>query len=248
MGLWIKLKNSFWSHRKTARLKSRLGADALWIPPRLWSYAAESQPDGCFIEYEATEIAQLIGYTGDATSMLQALIESGFLDAGSLELHNWDEHNGYHKIYSDRAKKAATARWSDEKKKAPAPPKRNKIEKEKETSIGQACLKHCLDQGLVGEFPKDFYPVWEEWTAFRLKIKAVKDPKTMFCRQLRDLWTSPKKATEVLNYSIRNGYQGIFLNHENNNKNSRTVRQHGPDRNAGTYNEGRAADYEAKVK
>ena len=111
MSLYIRVLTSFWTHRKTARLKARLGNDALWIPVRLWSYAAENQPDGCFKDYSPEEIAVLIGYQGDAQAMLQALLQAGLLDPDPLRIHGWEEHNGFHNSFARRATKAARARW-----------------------------------------------------------------------------------------------------------------------------------------
>lgn len=109
MSLYIRLLTNFWTHRKTAKLRSLIGNDALWILPRLWSYAAENQPDGDFTKYSPEEIALLIGYQGDAQAMLQALQQALFMNG--MQLHDWEEHNGYHHTFSERAKKAAKARW-----------------------------------------------------------------------------------------------------------------------------------------
>ena len=129
---------SFYTNRKTVRLRIRLGMDAFWIPPRLWAYAAVNQPDGDMSAYSAEELAELIGYPSTAKSnaqaMLQALKECGFIDESGL-IHDWHEHNGYHQTFADRAKKAAAARW---KEKTPTPPKEdndNDKEREREASI-----------------------------------------------------------------------------------------------------------------
>ena len=115
MSLWVKLYTGFYSHRKTARLRARLGFDAFWIPPRLWAYCAENQPDGNLGDYGAEEIANLLGYTGDAKSMLEALLQAGFLDDKPLRIHDWQEHNGFHQVYAERSRKAASARWNRQK-------------------------------------------------------------------------------------------------------------------------------------
>jgi hypothetical protein len=111
MSLWIKLYSNFYSHRKTAKLRASLGDDAFWIPPRLWVYAVENQPDGDFSSYTAPEIANLIGYTKDADKMLQALLHAGFMDSDPLRIHDWHEHGAVHVAYAEKAKKAANARW-----------------------------------------------------------------------------------------------------------------------------------------
>lgn len=82
----------------------------------------------------------LIGCVKHATSMLQALKDVGFIDSDGF-IHDWDEHEGYHRVYSERAKTAANALWSQ--RKAPIPPK-NTEDKDKE--IGnrrQACVEHA---------------------------------------------------------------------------------------------------------
>lgn len=115
MSLFIRVQTNFWNHRKTLKLRSLIGESALWIVPRLWSYAAENQPDGDFSKYSAEELALLLGYTGNAQAMLQALQTSGFIEG--MAIHDWEEHNGYHRVFSERARKAANARWTGEEKK-----------------------------------------------------------------------------------------------------------------------------------
>ncbi len=135
--LYIRVKTGFYTHKKTVRLKIALGNDAYWIPPRLWAYAAENQPDGDISSYSAEEIAELVGCSSNAQAMLQALKNSGFVDESGM-IHDWEEHNGYHKSFSDRAKKAASARWT--KEKTPAPPKEDTGKRKQESGD-----KHCLD-------------------------------------------------------------------------------------------------------
>jgi hypothetical protein len=117
MSLYVRVFSSFYDHRKTIRLRAMIGDDAFWVPPRLWAYAAERRPDGCFKDYTAGEIAYYVGYTKDAQALLQALLQAGFLDSDPLRIHDWDEHNGYHKTYADRAAAAAKARWEKKKEK-----------------------------------------------------------------------------------------------------------------------------------
>lgn len=118
MSLYVRLNCNFFTHRKTARLRARLGDDALWLVPRLWTYAAENQPNGVFADYSAEELASVLGYAGDAPSMLQALLQAGFMEEGPpLKIHDWAEHNGFHVAYAERARKAANARWQKERTK-----------------------------------------------------------------------------------------------------------------------------------
>lgn len=143
--LYIRLMTGFWSHRKTARLRALLGDDALWIVPRLWSYAAENQPDGNLSGYTSEELAMLLGCSKHAPSMLQALRAAGFVDDDGM-IHNWQQHNGYHESYSKRAKSAAEARWAREREKKEKNQKKEELMKEEsgkrkvETSIALSML------------------------------------------------------------------------------------------------------------
>ena len=116
MSLYVKVFNNFYTHRKTAKLRAMLGDCALWIPPRLWAYAAENQPDGCFQNYSANEIALLIGYTGNPESMLQALLQASFMDENPLRIHDWQDHNSYHVTFAERARVASLKRWEQREK------------------------------------------------------------------------------------------------------------------------------------
>ena len=49
--LYVKVFTGFYTHRKTLRLRATLGDDAFWVPPRLWAYAVDNQPDGVFENY-----------------------------------------------------------------------------------------------------------------------------------------------------------------------------------------------------
>jgi hypothetical protein len=160
MSLYVRLMTGFWSHRKTAKLRSLIGDDALWVPLRLWCYAAEHQPDGCFKQYSSNDIAMLIAYSKDATVMLEALHTAGFMD--DMNLHGWEEHNGFHKTYSDRAQKAAKARWAVSPQ-TPLPEE----ESERDTDTEQALLKHASSM-------EGFLEFWEAYPKKKAKGGAEK--------------------------------------------------------------------------
>lgn len=142
----------FYVNRKTLRLRAKLGSDAYWIPPRMWAYAAEHQPDGDLSSYTSEELAELLGCSKHCLIMLQALKDSGFVDESGM-IHDWNEHNGYHQKFSERAKKAAAARWS----KSNTPPT-GKGNRKVEMESGD---KHCLmdatsitAEQIYNEYPK----------------------------------------------------------------------------------------------
>ncbi len=74
-----------------------------------------------------------INYDGDASSMLKALVEVGFMDF-DMTLHNWDTRNEYHKVFSERAKKAASVRWKDKKRNEKKGKERIRKERSKHSS------------------------------------------------------------------------------------------------------------------
>lgn len=150
MSLYVRVLNNFYTHRKTIRLHALIGDAAFWVPPRLWAYAATNQPDGCFKDYSAEEIALFIGYHGDAKVMLQALLQACFMDSDPLRIHDWQDHNGYHVTFSKRAKKAAKARWANN----PSPHPSEKTVQDKirqEGSIASSIAKQCLKHPSVEE-------------------------------------------------------------------------------------------------
>lgn len=136
MSLFVRVNTNFYSHRKTARLRAKIGDAAFWLPPRLWAYAAENQPDGNFDGYTADELAAHLGYTGNPKGMLQAMLQAGFMDDNPLRIHDWAEYNSYHATFHERAKKAAAARWSKQSLPTPLSEKRGE-----ETSIACGMLE-----------------------------------------------------------------------------------------------------------
>lgn len=128
--LYNRVYTSFYSHRKTAKLRAKIGDDAFWVPPKIWAYAAENQPDGNLSGYSSEELCMLIGCSKHCSSILQMLKECGFIDQDGM-IHDWQEHNEFHVKAKARAEKAAEIRWKKEKMKPKHAP-----------SITQALLKH----------------------------------------------------------------------------------------------------------
>lgn len=158
MSLYIKLYADFFSHRKTARLRARLGDDALWIPPRLWAYAAQNQIDGNFSSYSSDELAMLLECSKHAPSLLQALKDCGFMTQEG-EIHQWAEHNAFHAVNSNRARKAALARHDKESKD-----KNKETETETETSTLQASSKDAPSRDAsLSPLSKEVEEICLEW-------------------------------------------------------------------------------------
>jgi hypothetical protein len=208
LALFIRVDLGFYTHRKTLRLFAKIGESAFWVPPRLWSYAASQQTDGVFKSYSANEIAMLIGYNKDATSMLQALIETGFMDPDPLRIHDWEDHNGFHAVFSERAKKAARSRWKKEDREEKRGEEKAQASPSNASSMLQASKELEIPQNLRTE---SFLATWEEWVVFRKKRAACKDWIRMFQKQLQFLGKFPEDtARAILDQSMMNNYQGLF--------------------------------------
>lgn len=86
------------THRKTRRLARILGIPvpcALGILEALWHVTAEQQPDGGIGRIENRDIAEEMFYDEDPEFLVNALIESGWLDTHEtcrLIVHDWHEH------------------------------------------------------------------------------------------------------------------------------------------------------------
>lgn len=204
--LYVRLRTGFYSHRKTARLRAVIGDDAFWIPPRLWAYAADNQPDGNFTGYSSEELSVLLGCHKYATSIKQALLDAGFLDADGM-IHDWAEHAGYHNRYSERARAAANKRWSEAKKE--------KVDQKKEdsTKTVDSGAKHATS--MTQAFPEhlktpEFEAAWRLWVAHRREIRKALTPVSVQ-QQLEKLNEMGSiRAVATIKHSIANGWQGLF--------------------------------------
>ena len=218
--LYIRLRTGFFTHRKTIRLRSMIGDDAYWIPPRLWAYAAENQPDGDMSSFSSEELALLLGCDKHATSIREALLKAGFLDA-NYTIHNWLEHNGYHAAFKQRAKEAAKARWEKKRKKPsgdpppPPPPTNTDKDKDKETSIASSMLEASweVDYGL--ELPESLRrpeclesaKLWLKYKAERRDTYKPTGLKIALAKWGRDY--SPAQFCQVIETYIANGWAGL---------------------------------------
>lgn len=232
--LYIRVMTGFYTHRKTARLRSLIGDDAFWIPPRLWAYCAENQPDGNLSSYSSDEIAMLVGCVKHSSSILEALKTSGFIDPDGV-VHDWDAYNGYHKRYSERAKAAADARWS-KKKEA------------KKKDIGHRTVdsgdKHCLEHAcsIYQAYPKKV----GKKKAIESILKALKTNTPEFLLEKVNLYAAARKGQDQ-QYTL---HPTTFFNGEHYHDDPAAWKpsngifgKPSTDRNAGTANEGKSSQY-----
>lgn len=137
----INIDIEYFDHRKTKRLILRFGEDAAIYPIKIWSYAARHHPiDGCFSGYSDDEIAAILSASSNATSILQALLDVGFLErtAAGIVVHGWVERQGHIVAYHERAVNAANKRWA----------KLRQNEGKDATSIAKSGDKHATSNAL----------------------------------------------------------------------------------------------------
>lgn len=116
----IRISISFLDHPKIIKLRRQLGWEGFESLLRLWCWAAQYRPDGALsgMDEEDIEIAaQWSGEPGMLVAVLQALrlVDK---EECSFVLHDWKEHNGWAahaKERSEKARKAAEAKWNKEK-------------------------------------------------------------------------------------------------------------------------------------
>lgn len=107
----IRLAVGMVDHPKTAKLIRRCGEDSFRCLLRLWCWARENRPDGILSNMDDDDIEIAAGWSGEIGAFIIGL-RHGWLDGE--QLHDWDEHQGWAcgaKARSDRAKKAAKAKW-----------------------------------------------------------------------------------------------------------------------------------------
>lgn len=116
----FRIQVSFPHNRKTKKLYTLLGAEGIWALVKLWAYAAQNEPDGCFLGWSEDDFAISSDYPGNAKELYDGLVESGFLlvTSDGCELNDWEENQPWIAGAQDRseqARKAVEARWARRK-------------------------------------------------------------------------------------------------------------------------------------
>lgn len=140
---WIESHQGLARHLKTKRLARKLEVSvpaAIGHLHLLWWWSLDNTPDGNLSQLEAEDIADEMMWSGDPELLVNALVESGFMDNidGVLHIHDFYEYVG--KLV--------------EKRKADAERKRNDRSKSKgnkedvqQTSDGQVMDDPCDGAG-----------------------------------------------------------------------------------------------------
>lgn len=84
----------------------------------LWMLACQFADDGDISRFNAQEIADYVGYDGDAQSLVDALIQSRWIDKDEekLTIHDWNEHCP-HYLHDRRRKRKDSKNKPDDSRK-----------------------------------------------------------------------------------------------------------------------------------
>lgn len=104
---WIESHQEVGRHPKTKKLARKLGVS---IPAAvghlhfLWWWALDFAHDGVLDKFDSEDIAEAMEWDGDSEQLLEALIDSGYIDETDhgLVIHDWGEYAG--KLLERRAK------------------------------------------------------------------------------------------------------------------------------------------------
>ncbi len=115
----IRLDTDFFDHKKTVRLRRRLGDAGLVCLQKLWIEAARYEPDG-IIDMSEEDIEERMGWKGAPGLFVNALCDekTQFLDRmpnGDFKLHNWEIRQPLIASQFERSeiyRKNAIKRWS----------------------------------------------------------------------------------------------------------------------------------------
>jgi len=95
----------------------RLGDRAFYSLIRLWAFVSQNRPDGALGHYSVEDIEIAADWQGEPGLFVKTLLDLRFLDEGQTGflVHDWKDHNeyaSYADARSEKARKAAQARWA----------------------------------------------------------------------------------------------------------------------------------------
>lgn len=111
---YLNLDLDYFNHPKTVRLVGLLGKEAEVLPLRLWCYCGKYHcVDGKLSGYSPQEVESAVGWWGKPGEMVTAMVKVGFLEAevDGFLVHEWVDHSGHLRVFKERAKAGAKARW-----------------------------------------------------------------------------------------------------------------------------------------
>ena len=122
---WMRVETDFVDHPKVMRLARHLKVDeavAGWAVMRAWSWMSRFCPTGQVRDIDRDTLEDACKWSGGKGELLSALVSVGFFEEepdGSLEAHDWTEHQG--KVASNAEKERERKRAYRARKAAGVP-------------------------------------------------------------------------------------------------------------------------------
>jgi hypothetical protein len=225
----IRLRLSFRSHPKTKKLKLKLGPEAVLSFIWLLMFAAESRSDGDLVGLDEEDLALAGDWPGDPKEFVDVLVAVGYLDVieDGWRIHDWRDNNPWAagaKERSEKARKAAEARWSD-----PGPPTKKQAHRPESDAPSMGRAKPRAESGNApspSPSPKNKQrgpivdlPDWinrEIWLEYEQHRKELRHPATPTAarriiakleRFKDDHDVDPNEAIEL---AIERNWRGVF--------------------------------------
>jgi hypothetical protein len=238
----IRLQLSIRYHPKTKKLRARLGPPGVLGFVWLLMFAAENRPDGNLAGYDEEDLALASDYAGDPVEFVQVLEAVGFLDRipGGWKLHDWKRNNPWAagaEARSEKARKAAAARWGNEDEDAgegEAETKKQRDKPEKDApSIPRARSSNAPSPS-PSPLPEGLAPkTWAEFEQHRREIGHKLTPtatRRIFLKLERFRDEHQVDPTEAVELSLDREWRGVFPERIVEERERRTGGQHERDR------------------
>lgn len=90
--MYVQLDSDYYDHPKTMQLTAIIGPEADCYPPRLWTWAVKFSKHGVLRHPDMLEIA--CRWKGEKGKLHSAMIQSGFIDADGVTIHDWMSRTG----------------------------------------------------------------------------------------------------------------------------------------------------------
>jgi DnaD/phage-associated family protein len=94
---WIESHQSLRDHRKTKALRRVLKIktpQAIGHLHLLWWWCLDNAPDGNLSDIPSEDLAEAAEWTGDPGKFVSALLDAGFIDRDTGQLHDWMDYSG----------------------------------------------------------------------------------------------------------------------------------------------------------
>jgi hypothetical protein len=220
------MKSGTTEHPKFKMLKMSLGVPdyiAVGILESLWMIAAKWKEHGGIGEWTDAMIASAIGYDGDASKLVKALVDCGWLDRHEtyrLMIHDWFDHCPYYmhdrlaKREQRRKKRDSVPGQSEDSPRTVAD-NEGTVSGQSDPILTNPILSNPIPKTKGAEIPDAlatdaFRKAWAEWQTHRAEIRKKLTPSSARKQLVMLEPLGAERAVAVIETSIRNGWQGLF--------------------------------------